>query len=47
MADEAFLQKTYEARDKYVSSLGQVDPDVIAPLINPAFMGGPMWPNLR
>jgi hypothetical protein len=47
MADEAVLQATYEARDKYVSSLGVVNPDVLAPLINPSFMGGPMWPNLR
>jgi hypothetical protein len=47
MADEAMLQSTYEARDKFVSSLGVVDPDVLAPLINPSFMGGPMWPDLR
>ena len=47
MADEAFLQKTYEARERYAGSLGEVNPDVLAPLINPAFMGGPMWPDLR
>lgn len=47
MADEAFLQRTYEARDRFVRTLGQVDPDVLAPAVNPAFMGGPMWPNLR
>jgi hypothetical protein len=47
MADEAILQATYEARDKFVSSLGVVNPDVLAPLINPSFMGGPMWPDLR
>jgi hypothetical protein len=47
MADEAFLQSTYEARDKFVSSLGLVNPDVLAPLINPSFVGGPMWPDLR
>ena len=47
MADEAFLHATYEARDKFVKSLGVVSPDVLAPLINPSFMGGPMWPDLR
>jgi hypothetical protein len=47
MADEALLQLTYEARDKFVSGLGVVDPDVLAPLINPTFMGGPTWPDLR
>ncbi len=47
MADEAFLQATYEARDEFVNSLGVADSDVIAPLINPSFMGGPRWPDLR
>jgi hypothetical protein len=47
MADEALLQEIYAARDKFVSSLGAVNPDVLAPLINPSFMGGPMWPDLR
>jgi hypothetical protein len=47
MADEALLQATYEARDKFVGSLGVVNPHVLAPLINPSFMGGPTWPDLR
>lgn len=47
MADEAFLEQTYAARDRYVRSLGQVSPDVLAPLVNPSFMGGPAWPDLR
>jgi hypothetical protein len=47
MADEALLQATYQARDKFVSGLGVVNPDVLAPLINPTFMGGPTWPDLR
>lgn len=47
MADEAFLQATYMARDNFVKSLGVVNPDVLAPLINPSFMGGPSWPDLR
>jgi hypothetical protein len=47
MADNDFLQATYEARDKFLGCLGVVNPDVLAPLINPSFMGGPMWPDLR
>lgn len=47
MADEAFLQATYKARDKFVRRLGVVNPDVLAPLVNPSFMGGPTWPDLR
>jgi hypothetical protein len=47
MADEAFLQRTYDARERYAASLGAVKPDFLAPLINPALMGGPMWPDLR
>lgn len=47
MVDQAFLDKTYAARDQFVGTLGEVSPDVIAPLINPAFMGGQAWPDLR
>ncbi len=43
--------KLFEAtcleRDKLYESLGKVDNDVIAHIINPAFMGGPAWPALR
>lgn len=39
--------KTNTARDELFNSLGNVDSDVIAHLINPAFMGGPQWPALR
>lgn len=46
MSTEIYDQ-TNEAREKLFSSLGQVDPDVIAHIINPAFMGGPRWPALR
>lgn len=37
----------YAARDRFARSLGEVDPDVLAPLINPEFMGGPAWPDMR
>jgi len=38
---------TNQARDELFSSLGVVDSDVIAPIVNPSFMGGPQWPSLR
>lgn len=41
MADEAFLQQTYDARERYAQALGAMNADFLAPLINPAFMGGP------
>lgn len=40
-------QATYDARDAFLMTLGEVRPDVLAPLINPSFMGGPRWPDLR
>lgn len=46
MATKLYDQ-TNNARDELFSSLGDVDPDVISHLINPAFMGGPQWPALR
>jgi hypothetical protein len=36
-----------EARNNAWSKIGVVAPDVYAPLINPAFSGGPRWPDLR
>jgi hypothetical protein len=47
MADEELLKRTYSARDGFLLALGEVESDVLAPLINPSFMGGPMWPDLR
>ena len=44
---EILFEKTCMVRDKIYSSLGNVEPDVIAHIINPAFMGGPAWPALR
>lgn len=41
------FDETCKARDELYSSMGNVEPDVIAHLINPAFMGGPAWPALR
>ena len=44
---ERRCQETYDARDAAWAKCGEVDPYVLAPLINPAFQGGPVWPNLR
>lgn len=41
------LQRTCSARDAFWAAWGESDPDVLAPLVNPAFVGGPRWPNLR
>ena len=45
--DDDLRQQVYVARDAYARSLGTVSPDVLAPLINPGFMGGPLWPDTR
>lgn len=45
--DSPELDAVHAARDAAWSSVGTVDPDVVAHLINPAFMGGPQWPGLR
>lgn len=46
MTDER-LAAACAARDAFYASVGDVQPDVIAHAINPAFMGGPRWPALR
>jgi len=35
------------ARDACYALLGDVEPDVLAPLVNPVLMGGPAWPAMR
>jgi len=44
---EILFEETCKARDEFYSSIGNVEPDVIAHIINPSFMGGPSWPALR
>lgn len=44
---QSLFDATCQARDALYASFGQVDPDVIGHIINPAFMGGPSWPALR
>lgn len=46
-AGARMLATACAARDAAYASLGAVDADVLAPLVNPAFMGGPRWPSLR
>lgn len=41
------LHETFQARDTFWFSIGQLDPDILVPLINPTFAGGPKWPSLR
>lgn len=46
-AGALMLAAACAARDAFYASLGAIDGDVLAPLVNPAFMGGPRWPSLR
>lgn len=41
------LASTGAGRDACYALLGDVEPDVLAPLVNPALMGGPAWPAMR
>ena len=44
---DSLVELTVAARLAAWSSWGRVDEDLIAHALNPAFMGGPTWPNLR
>lgn len=44
---EEHFENSCKLRNEYWEAIGALDPDVIAHLINPAFMGGPKWPSLR
>lgn len=46
-AGAQMLAAACAARDAFYASLGAIDGDVLAPLLNPAFTGGPRWPSLR
>lgn len=39
--------ETFAAREEFWSSLGKLESHVLAPLVNPSFMGGPRWPAMR
>lgn len=42
---EAAVEAAAAARSKFWSTLGEPSADVLAPIINPIFMGGPEWPT--
>lgn len=44
--DDAFAA-SHARLDAYWAAVGEVEHDVLAPLINPAFRGGPAWPGRR
>lgn len=44
---EAFLQRTFDSRTVFLRRIGSVDDLLLAPLINPALMGGAAWPSFR
>ncbi len=44
---EEHFKKSCDLRDAFWNQVGTSDKDVIAPVINPAFTGGPRWPGLR
>lgn len=41
------FDRSCELRDSHWNSIGEVDPYVISHIINPALMGGPVWPAMR
>jgi hypothetical protein len=47
MTYQEHFDKSCEIRDNFWAAAGTVDADVLAPIINPSFMGGPTWPSLR
>jgi hypothetical protein len=44
---EEHFDASVELRNAYWNAAGTMETDVLAPLINPAFRGGPRWPSLR
>ena len=46
-AGAQMLATACATRDAFYATLGSMDADLLAPLVNPAFMGGPRWPSLR
>lgn len=44
---DALVVRVGEQRSAFWRAVGDLAPDVVAHLINPAFMGGPRWPALR
>lgn len=47
MSRDQILSEYYNARDAALSNAGVLDDTVLAPLVNPGFMGSPVWPDFR
>lgn len=45
--NHSLFDQTIDARNRFWETVGTVDPQVLTHLINPAFMGGPVWPAMR
>lgn len=43
----AHLNQQGDARERCANLLGTVDTDLLVPVINPSFRGGPQWPSFR
>jgi len=46
-AAERAFQATVRARDRYWAAIGAVEPNVVAHIVSPSFLGGPDWPTTR
>ncbi|MBO9714288.1 hypothetical protein [Sphingomonas sp.] len=46
-AGDPLAEASFDARSRFWARAGAVEPDVLAPLISPAFLGGSHWPTLR
>ena len=44
---EADLPDYFLAREGYLKTIGAVEPNLFAPIVNPGLVGGPVWPALR
>jgi len=44
---EEDLPDYFLARDAYLRAIGTVETNLLAPIINPGLVGGPVWPALR
>lgn len=44
---ERHFEQSVLLRNEFWGKIGAVHPDVLAPMINPGLMGGPVWPSMR
>ena len=43
---DRLTEEAFNRREKLWQSVGEIEPRVFAPIINPALTGGPEWPNM-